>query len=365
MRTFTLNLRSSTYAARLCAAIQENYGYISFFNKGDTPEAVQRIFYQALKSEKPYDDLTPYIKKLARNVMKTRSKETPYSTFNEDGEVSVAFVGLVAEDKYNVGDKEHITAVLDELYLSYPEDFMLLKALIPSTELDGDVKPTVIKNAKLRDAIFRLVHEFSGTAVFYTLISFMKELEAEKRVPLTMQEFKMLNLVPINLRNKAYITDKRWVRDANGRTYGINPATLAMEDDYNVEFSRFRLAIPTSCGIWRMDCNEYYSEIENYIYAEEGADNKYILWCHGKYRLETPAGTPCINMSREVFMDKVRQELLLSVITSNFGTVIAVSPDNIYIKMSSATACKEIRMKAANGTIYTFPLKEQIVERAR
>lgn len=365
LRTFTLNLRSSTYAARLCTAIQENYGYISYFNRGDTPEAVQRIFYQALKAEKPYDDLAPYVKKLARNVMKTRTKETPYATYNEDGEVSVAFVGLVAEDTYNIGDKEHITALLDELYLSYPEDFMKLKELIPTVEQDGDVKPAVIKNPKLRDGIFRLMREFSGTAVFYTLLSFIKELEAEKRVVPAVQEYKMLNLIPMDINKKAWITDKKWVCDADGRQYGINPATMTMDDDYNVEFSKFRLAIPTSCGIWRMDCSEYYSDIENYIYAEQGADNKYILWCHNKYRLITPAGTPYIGMSREVFMDKVRQELLLSVVASGFGTVIAVSPDNIYIKMTRATACKEIRMKAASGTIYTFPLYVQSVERSR
>lgn len=364
MKSFSYNTISLEYAARVLRAINENIGYIIWANKAQHKEACSRIYLAAMRAEnRRYDDLAPYIKKLARTVMKTRSKEVPCSLYDEDGEIAYTFQGLIAPPIADIAENNtpRLLNNLRDLYLLYPDDFDVLKEMLPSTEAT-DVK-VCIKNKAFKDSIFALMAEYDARQVFQALIVFFKELENEKPVLQITDTNKIYALSPANWNNIRFLSDKNWVQDKDGNTYGIDPQSLTM--DYNVELGKFRLAVQTSCCIWRMDCSDYYEEIENKIYVEKGVNNEYITWCGDKYRLTTPAGTKYLNIDRNKFMDIVRQELILNILGTKMGTVIAVSPDNVYLRITKASATSFVRFKTASGKTFTFPLYVQPVTPAK
>lgn len=367
MKTFSLNRMSSDYAERILAEIEANAGYIVFFNKGNVAEARHRIFARALRAEKPqYTELGPYIRKLARTVMLERTRDIPYAAYNEDGEVAFVFTSLTeTPNMLAFESKEQVMSTLQELYLRCPEDFMLLHQLIPCAEAQdvGDIG-TVIKNKELKNSIFSLVAEHGGTVVFYSICEFLTNLLKDKAEVVNATLEKVIVLKKPDYRWLEHLSTKKWLLDANGVEHGINPRTLQMDGDFNPEFAKFRLSMGTSCRIWRIDCSDFYNMLENKVYVENGVDNEYIRWCGSKYSLTTPAGSMYIGIDRDKYMELVRQELVLNVLNSGIGTLIAVSPDNLYIKLTRATALSMLKIKAANDKVFTLPVELQQVEYA-
>ena len=363
MKTFSLNNVSADYAERIMQEMKSNMGYIVFFNKGSTPEACHRIFYRALRTEKPeYDNLGPYIRKLARTVMKERTRDIPYSEYNEDGEVAFVFTSLTeTPDLYAFDRKNQIMSTLQELYLRFPNEFMEFKNLVPTAEPD-DVAPTLKECKELKRAIFDLASEFDGSIVLHCIYEFMTDLCKEKAEAINSALEKTVQLKKPDIRWLEHLNRQKWLLDADGNAYGINPRTLQMDDYFNPEFCRFRLSQSTACRIWRVDCSGYYNMIENKVYVEDGVDNEYIHWCGKKYSLTTPSGTLYVGIDREKYMEIVRQELIMNILNSGIGTVIAVSPDNIYIKLTKATALSMIKIKTHTGKVFTLPVELQQVE---
>ena len=365
MRTFSLNKISADYAARVLKTMEDNKGYIVFFNGANTKEAYQRIFLQAMKSEdRSYTDLTPYIKILARNVMRQKQRDIPYAPYDEQGEVAFVFTTLAEEDDpLQYDNKAQITAVLEELYLRCPEDFMLLGQLLPSSEAE-DIK-CVIKNESLKQAVFNLVREYGGNSVFYSICDFLKELAKEKAVEVNEGVEKVINLRAPNYKLAIGLGSKKWLKDKDNNIYGINERTLCMDGGFNPEFHQFRLAIPTTCRIWKIDCSDYYNAIENKIYVDQGVDNEYIRWCRDRFSLTTPGGQRFIGTSRDKFMEAVRQELILGIIGFGLGNIIALSPDNVYIKLTKASSISSIKINTVFGKTYILPATVQEVVAAK
>lgn len=361
MKTFSLNTVTQAYALRVCEAIERNKGYIIYFNKGAFKEAVQRIFMAAMREEKTeYTNLDPYIKVLARNVMKSHARDIPYAPYNEEGEVSLVFTPLVDNPMFDDFDnKSSVLDALKEIYLTYPEDFMLLAQLVP----DSDPKDVqgIIKNKELSSAIMHLVADFDSQSVFYGIIEFVSQLAREKAEAVNALTgcTREVQLIPYNTAILSKLDDKRWLLDRKGRPVGINRSTLLMENDFNPEFYTLKLAIKTVCTIWRVDLADFLNMIETKVYVEQGVDNEFILWCGDKYKLTTPAGKQYIGITRETYMDLVRREIVVSLINAELGTVIATGPESVYLRLTKATNLSNIHFKADKNRTYILPMEAQ------
>lgn len=362
MLSFSYNRTSQDYAARVLDAMKRNEGYIVMFNKGCVAEAKQRIFAAAMREENEnYSNLDPYIKVLARHIMKSHSKDIPYAPYNEDGEVSLVFTGLIETPKFDkFDDKAQVMSALEELYLLYPEDFVQMGSLIPKAE-KGDTG-TIIKNKDLKQAVLNLLHNFEGSTVLYCIIEFISKMAKEKAEVVNNREGinKEVPLVPkVSEKDvRAYIGDKKWICDDAGNPVGINPCTLEMENDFNPEWHQFRLAVNTVCSIYALDISEYLNEIEEKVYVEQGVDNEYILWCGSRFKLTTPAGTSLMGRTREMFMTLVRRELITSLMQAGVGTVIAVGPETVYLRLTKASNISNLIFKSGNKS-FICPLKVQ------
>lgn len=358
MRSFSLNKITQEYASRVLEAMERNKGYIIFFNKGNFKEAYQRIFMAAMREEKSeYPNLDPYIKVLARNVMKSHSRDISYAPYNEEGEVAVVFTSLVENQEYDLGDKEAVIEALKEIYLAHPEDFMQLAQLIPSIET-GDIKQP-IRNKELQKAITQLTYDYTPVAVFYGIVDFVSALAKEKAkyINKNTPSSREVQLLPYTSNSLYKLGDKPWILDNHGIPVGIDKTTLYMEDDFNPEFHPFTLAVKTVCTIWKVDISDYLSDIETKVYLEQGVDNEYILWCGDKYRLTTPAGEHFIGISREAYMEQVRKELISSFLEAELGTLIAVGPETLYIKLTKATNLANLHLKVGKNKTVILPVE--------
>ena len=103
MLTFSINDVDAVQMLRVEKTIQDNIQYFKKFNGPRWQEAVNKTFMvatQHVKSE--YETLDPYIKNLARNILKEQEKESPCDMVTEDGEVSYPFLKLTT----NIEDDE-------------------------------------------------------------------------------------------------------------------------------------------------------------------------------------------------------------------------------------------------------------------
>ena len=105
MLTFSVNgiKGNEEYILRVQNAITNNIMYFKKFNGPNWEEAVQKAFITAVSNQNDnYDDVEPYIKNLARNILKTQEVEKAYDTITEDGEVSYPYLKLVHNIYYHL-----------------------------------------------------------------------------------------------------------------------------------------------------------------------------------------------------------------------------------------------------------------------
>ena len=110
MLTFSVNEYDAVLMLRVERTIENNIQYFKKFNGPRWQEAVNKTFMVAVQHAKSeYEVLDPYIKNLARNILKEQEKESPMDTVNEDGEVSYPFLRLttdIDEDRVFLDEEE-------------------------------------------------------------------------------------------------------------------------------------------------------------------------------------------------------------------------------------------------------------------
>ncbi|MNW05715.1 hypothetical protein D3C71_2020020 [compost metagenome] len=61
-------------------------------------------------------------------------------------------------------------------------------------------------------------------------------------------------------------------------------------------------------------------------------------------------------MDRNKFLDQVRVELILNLMSNNVGTLIALSPDSLYIKPARNFTYDVLRLSLTTGKIIDLPV---------
>src|SRR5690606_22206812 len=133
MLTFSVNTNANNegYILKVKKAIDDNIMYFKKFNGIHWEEAVHRTFITAVANQNEnYENIEPYIKNLARNILKVQEIERPYDTVTEDGEVSYPYMKLTSfidEDIFI--DNKEVEDTFKEMYLLYKDDFHKLELL--------------------------------------------------------------------------------------------------------------------------------------------------------------------------------------------------------------------------------------------
>lgn len=377
MLTFSLNTvnGADAYAAKVWHTINSNLGYFKYFNKDRWEEAVHHTFLTALNHrDKSYDNILPYIKKLARTILKVKSREISFPVHNEDGEIAPIYYSLADFiDEEKLDGTEELKDIFKELYLMDSESFMRLKALyqyndVTDVESFRDIR---IRNSPLGVEFRRLIDKYGSTLTFQALYEFFKELPylcMERKTGLT----KEVNLKAPNYSVLDRIPDTPTIQDVRGNYHFIDKTTLTMAYDTgrgvsvsNPDYFKWDIVGSSTCDILKIDISPFMNYMYEEVYVDEGVSTKHITWCGDKYRLETPGGLTHIGLELDKYLSVVRIELVLNLMSNNIGSVVAVSPDSVYIKPTRAFQFDNIRIRLKSGKIMDLPITLHIRKRNR
>lgn len=365
MRTFSLNTISGStqYGKMVWSVINDNIGYFKKFNGDRFLEAMQKTWVSALEHrDDSYGDILPYIKKLARTILSVRSQETAFSVQNDDGEIAPVFSVLQSFiDTDNLDGSGVLKDAFKELYLLDSESFMKLRTLYEYDDVDALVNPKElrIRNTKLQEEFTSLVRNYGSEFTFRALLEFFNDLPrlCSAREPLT----KVVTMKAGNYSVIDKIPDTPTIMDTTGNYYYIDKTTLLM--DKNPDYFNWDLCGSSLCDVLKIDISPYMGYMYEEVYVDQGVRTKHIEWCGDKYRLTTPGGTVQIGLDREKFLTQVRIELLINLMANSIGSVVALSPDSIFIKPTRAFKFTSIRIKTATNKIIDLPIDLHIRKR--
>lgn len=365
MLTFSVNLGDNfSYSTQVWDTINSNIRYFKKFNGVNWAEAAQKAYVYAMEhKDDRYDDITPYIKKLARTILKVKDKEKPYDMWTEDGEVALVFTGLTETmDESMFSDIQDIKNTFKELFLFNQNEFMKLKYVF---QYDNDkdilsVKSIMIKDEQLKRELYSLVNKYSAACVFYTLYDFFKMLPKYVEVTNT-RRIKEIQAKEGNFLMLARIPETACIKTTDGKYHSIDRNTLRM--DIDPDFVKWDTSFSTNCDIMRIDLSPLMDYMYEQVYVEQGVKTNHISWCDDKYKLVSPGGTVSICEDRDKFMDMVRIEAVLNIIANNVNTIIALSPDSIYIKPTRSVYFNMIRYKLFTGKCIDLPITVHIRKR--
>ena len=362
MLTFSINDVDAVQMLRVEKTIQDNIQYFKKFNGPRWQEAVNKTFMvatQHVKSE--YETLDPYIKNLARNILKEQEKESPCDMVTEDGEVSYPFLKLTTniEDDEIFLDKEDILNTYKELYLLYEDDFLKLKQLFKKDD-DKFAKSEVIKNDEIKNAMYALRLKYRAEDIYSLLYDFFNDL------PKYSRKIENATVKIIEMKNKEFdflsaIPDIPLIVDKNGKYYGIDKLNLTMERDPDT--FDWDIINSTSCDIIRIDISPLINYIYSQVFVPQGVFTKHIVWCDNVYKVTTPGGKSFVNIDRNKFINQVRIELISHLVKNRFNTIIAISPDYVYIKPTRSMNYDTVRLILTTGKIIDLPIEIYLKKR--
>lgn len=362
MLTFSVNDVDAIQMLRVEKCIQENVQYFKKFNGARWQEAINKAFMVAVQHVKTeYDVLDPYIKNLARNILREQEKESPCDMVTEDGEVSFPFLGLtttIDEDAICL-DVTEILNVYKELYLLYEEDFLKLKQLFKN-ESDKFSKGEIIKNDYIRNAFYNLKLRYKAKDIYSLLYDFFNDLPKYSR-KIDNATIKIIEMRSKNYEFLSAIPDIPLIVDRQGKYYGIDKLNLTMERDPDT--FEWNTITQTSCDIIRIDMSPLINYMYSQVFVPQGVFTKHTTWCDNVYKLTTPGGKSFVNLDRNKFMSQVRVELVSHLVHNRFNTIIAISPDYVYIKPTRMMNYDTVRLILHTGKIIDLPIEIYLKKR--
>lgn len=369
MRTFSLNDISGAdaYAALVWGTIQSNLGYFKKFNGERWQEAVHKTYLTSLEHrDSAYgDNILPYIKKLARTILMVKSNESAFSVTNDEGEIHHVFSVLQDSiDADNFDGSDELMDVLKELYLLDSESFMKFKNLYLYDDISDvdSLKEIRIRNKTMSFEFRKLVEKYGADFTFKVLYEFFKELPVLTRERVTsLTKEVVLGVGNFSLVEK--IPDTPLIIDSKNKYHYIDKNTLTM--DKNPDYFSWDIVGSSLCDILRIDISDFMMYMYEEVYVDEGVSTRHLAHCGGKLRLTTPGGVPHIGLDRDKFLSAVRVELILNLMANNIGSIVALSPDNIYIKQTKSFHFDRIRFRFKTGRLIDAPVHLHIKKRRR
>lgn len=355
MLSFSINT-SADYPIRVAEALQSLVGYFRYCNKGKADEAMSKAFEMALANQNSrYSDLRPYLKTLARTILRTSSvKEVPVSTYMEDGDsVSMPYIHLVENLDYSKLEVAEICKELEMLYLQSEEDFQKLRVFLKPVSV-GQRSDIKLKDRTFIEWFKHLLHTYDSHNIIIAIREVFNDIDSGsttcerfidiKEYTMHVANYDVLSRIPVN--TTVLVGDKQLSIDHTTLlTKGCNPDFL----DWT--------GVQTSLDIVCVDVSSMINRIYDMIFAPFGVDTKFCTYFKNSYRLTTPGGYSVVNYDKNKFIDLVHNEIVLNLVECGIGKIIAVSCDGVYFKVGKAFRCKVIRLTLYDGSTCDLPVE--------
>ncbi len=358
MRTFSHNgAEIFTVQARVYESIQRNLNLFKRTYKEDWPEAVSKAYVHAITHLKPpfARRIDPYIKNLAINIGKIKSKETPVLD-SEEGEGMKNFTPLTTtiDNDLSVYDKE-IQSELCKIYLLYKKDFDEFLKSYKEAPDDSRGKLKVNCSDKIKDAFSLLMESYGDSTFGKNLMAFMDTFDSiNKKSRRGKGKVLDISLLPITEDLGTYFNMFSGV-EAEGGFYGVNEdCTMSLVADYGGWKlpNKYKSTTP----IYKIDISHYLSMIYNNVYIPEGVNTHLLEWFREIKCFISPGGSRLVDMNEDDFITYCLKELITNLIFSTECDIIAISPDSLFVV--NAMNISKINCKTWDDLKYSLPVEE-------
>lgn len=370
MLTFSVNRVGSDYAyqARVVATINSLYRYFVKYNRYNTDEAMQRVYQEALdKQNDSFDNLFPFIKKLARVCMRRDSKVTKNEILqpvcDDEGRDNPNFVTEALEADVSLFQSDNARALniaFTDMYLENPEDFLRLKDNIVNS-----VPDSVHINKTLKTKMIRLQRQYDNRLFWLCLCKFFKGLDASMDLLLTENDIKEIRIKSVSSDIiPELVTEPHIVTEA-GDLCALNPYTLHV-DGVNMDFDNWESLLSPNKDILRVDISAFMDYMYASIIVPEGYNTPYISWLNGRYRVTSPGGQSMVNSDRTEFIEQtIVRELVSNLIANNVSLFIGVTQDYYYFVPRKRWKYKKIKLMLGEEKVIYLPVEYVEVRRRK
>lgn len=371
MLTFSINKTNTesgdSYSSRVWNAINANIKYFMKFNPLDWEEAANLAYLKALENRNDrYYDITPYVKKLARTVLRNggRKEDIVSPVHNDDGEINAPFLSL--QETIDISTIDGFDELFNEfklMYLESTESFMKLQQIFLVDEEDElrASKDVRVRDESIRKRFMSYASKFGADATYACLKYFFDNLD-KLTSPRLENQIKLISLKPSRKVMVNRIPDTASIVDKDGRYYYIDRSSLTMER--NPDYFEWDV-IGTPSNVLRLDMSSYLNFVCEEVYVPEGINTRFVTWCGDFYKLTMPSGDYFINLDRDKFVSRVRVELILALMLNGIPNIVAVSPDYVYFKPTRRFSYNTIRVETVFGKFFDFPVEVHIAKGKR
>ena len=236
---------------------------------------------------------------------------------------------------------------------------MKLKQLFKKDD-DKFSKGEVIRNDFIKESLYNLRMKYGAEEVYKILYEFFVSL------PKYSRKIENATIKIIEMKDKEYsfdnvIPDIPLIMDKKGNYYGIDKLNLSMERDPDT--FDWDLITQTSCNVIRIDMSPLFDYMYRQVFVPKGVFTKHIVWCDDAYRVTTPGGKSFVNIDRNKFINHVKVELISHLVHNRFNTIIAISPDFVYIKPNRMMNYDTVRLILHTGKIIDLPIEIYLKKR--
>jgi hypothetical protein len=356
---------SSQSIAEIWKVICQNEGYFRQFNGAAYEEAMHLALARVASSRNyDYEDITPYIKTLARVELRQARKEIPCSIIDEEsGEVAKPYVGLLdnSMSAVNYDIVKRLKEQLTDFYLEYPEDMEALRPVLenPTLELSkSKIKELKCKNVDLCNMITACRDRIGGDTVYVAITEFYNDLAKSKEIDNPREYTKDITLKAANFSAAAKFSKEPTILMRSGKyantPVGIKRETLEMDKPVNLDCEKWCIIAQSKCPVYKIDITPYMEYIDMNLpidLEEKQVDTKLIMWLGGRYRATTPGNDVHLNMEIDKFYELCRRELILNLVESGVNNIIGITPDTIYVKVTRKINYSNIRLHLFDNKI--------------
>lgn len=296
--------------------------YMSRGGKSAVEEAQASTFLHVwLNEDKNYADcsLHNYICKVARGALKN-GKEL-LVPLNTDTGLDLLFKDL---GPANVGyvDKAELKKEIQKLDLQFPYLKEIIwkikeeKRGVPSTSL-------VCTDKELKKALLGLMHAYD-----VDVLGVLHRYYASKPEKKVCDWYIEVPLKETRLKYEKGLPDLPMFK-VGTELVGLDKASLQMT--HNLDMLSWR-PISKSQNIYQVDVSAFYDTLMTQIGVPQGVDSAACEWSYDMHCYITPFGRRYVGVTPTYYMQKLKEELLVSFMRAGITSIVGITPDSIYIR---------------------------------
>lgn len=341
---YYMNESNLGIAGEIALSLNELKGYFYKFNKDETDEAMARAYIHALKNYDGYSEFKPYLKNLARTIMRTVEKEVYVDDFESmavDEKTSVersALEGIVFDDTNDL--------IVKQLMLPFIDEFLYLGGLMESNEFAQKTKTDF--SERFRYVCKTILSKIKGEEFMKSILYLYNKNSDELRWFLEQDNFIVKTCREAEYSTTS-VTNSEFKINGEAKRYSIvneNGEIVKQPDTY-----KGKMFIKGVLGNKKVYKVNYIDLLNDMIMMARSYITNELTIVNGKYKIvRTCSGSYSqVNPDMENVDNLMLDELITSIVYCSKCKLLSVGYEYIYLLEGKYFSGTDIEIRGMIG----------------